>query len=244
MVVFIYFKIKIDCSYLWLALLLVLFITVTSIGAFHIRWNYFLTSVHKSSNSDEKQIAITFDDGPNAEYTRKALALLEQHQAKATFFCIGRNVAKNPEILKEVYEKGHAIGNHSYIHANEYGFYSTAKIKEDITKNTELISKVIGETPVLFRPPFGVTNPKIARAIKALKLTSIGWSVRTYDTQAKSAAKVLERILPKIENGAILLLHDTSELSITVLEQLLLFLDENKIKAVTVGELLNIKTYA
>ncbi len=241
--VFVYCRINFGSSYWWLVLIAIFFLTLTAIGAFHIRWNYFLTSLHKSFNTNKKQIAITFDDGPNPEFTKKTLDLLKQFDAQATFFCIGRNIEKHPEILKEVFRNGHEIGNHSYIHSNEYGFFSTDKIKQDIAKNATLIKEAIGKTPLLFRPPFGVTNPKIARAIISLKLTSIGWSVRSYDTQAKSAKKILEKILPKIKNGDLLLLHDTSNLSIEVLEQLLLFLREKKIKAVTVGELLNIEVY-
>lgn len=242
-VILIVLRITLGVSYYWSLFIYFVFLVITAIGSFHIRWNYFIKSLHRSENDSLQEVAITFDDGPHEIFTNKALSILEKHDVKATFFCIGKNIEKYPEILKNIDSNGHEIGNHSYVHANNYGFLSTKLLKADIAKNNELIDSILEKKPLLFRPPFGVTNPRIAKAIISNKMTSIGWSVRSLDTKATSAKEVLDRILPKIKNGDIILLHDTSELSMEVLEQLLLFLAESKIKSVPISKLLSIEVY-
>ncbi len=228
----------------WIFSIPFLWIIVTTIGSFHIRWNYFLKATHHNYNTTKNTIAITFDDGPNPEFTPKALELLQKYNAKATFFCIGKNVEKHPEIIQKIIAKGHQIGNHSYAHSNNYGFLSTKKIIADISKAQERIKKVTKTENLLFRPPFGVTNPNIAKAIKIVQLQPIGWSIRSYDTIAKEPKKVLKKIISKLKKGDIILLHDTSILSILVLEQLLRWLQENNIESVSINQLLKSNTNA
>jgi len=86
---------------------------ITLCGSFFIRWNYHLTSLHSNKNDSKNQIAITFDDGPHSEFTPKVLDLLKKHNAKATFFCIGQQVEKYPEIIRRILTEGHVIGNHT-----------------------------------------------------------------------------------------------------------------------------------
>lgn len=228
----------------WIFSIPFLWIIVTTIGSFHIRWNYFLKATHHNYNTKQNTIAITFDDGPNPEFTPKTLELLQKYNAKATFFCIGKNVEKHPEIIQKIIAEGHQIGNHSYAHSNNYGFLSTKKIIADITKAQECIKKITETENQLFRPPFGVSNPNIAKAIKKIHLQPIGWSIRSYDTIAKEPKKVFKKIISKLKKGDIILLHDTSTLSISVLEQLLRWLQENSIESVSINQLLNSNTNA
>ena len=225
---------------IWLLSLLFLgWITLTTIGSFHIRWNYFLSAKHFNYQVKENVISLTFDDGPNVEFTPKTLDLLKKHHVKATFFCIGKHIEQHPELVKRIVDEGHTIGNHSYAHTNNYGFLKTNQVIEDISKTQQLIKETLHIENKLFRPPFGVTNPNIAKAVKTLDLQTVGWSIRTLDTKAKSVASVVEKITPKIKKGDIILLHDTSELSFLILEQLLQFLKEHKYKSVNVHELFN-----
>lgn len=228
----------------WILVLLVLWVTITTIGSFHIRANFFLKSKHSNYNIKQNAIALTFDDGPNPTFTPKVLQLLKEYNAKATFFCIGNNIDSHPKLVQKIISDGHCIGNHSYTHTNDYGFLPTKKIIADITKAQQSIKKVTNIDNQLFRPPFGVTNPNIAKAIKTLNLQSIGWSLRSYDTVAKDPNKVYKKLISKLKKGDVILLHDTSELSIIVLEQLLQWLQKNDIKTVTINQLFNINTNA
>ena len=227
----------------WIMLLLIIWLILVTIGSFHIRWNYFLKAFHKNDQIGESVIALTFDDGPNKEFTPKVLSLLKNHHAKATFFCIGENVEQHPEILKEIIKDGHLIGNHSYYHKNSFGFLSTSQVVEELENTQKIIEEKVNLKTSFFRPPFGITNPNIAKAVKKLNLYTFGWSIRSLDTIAKDPEKVYNKIVSKIKKGDVVLIHDSSDLSVVVLEKLLLYLDRNNIETITLDKLFNLKAY-
>lgn len=243
LLVFVFLIVKNTMSFWYGISLLFIWLAITSIGSFHIRWNYFLKAKHCNYNIVNNEISLTFDDGPHPVYTEKALELLEKHHMKATFFCIGKNAEKYPNLVRKIIDNGHEIGNHSYKHSNDYGFLSTEKVIEDLIKTQNILKKSTKKKNVLFRPPFGVTNPNIAKAVKKLNLQTYGWSIRTYDTVAKSAHTVCKKVKNKIKKGDVILLHDTSALSISILEQLLQSFEQNKIKSVIISQLFNNKTH-
>jgi len=222
---------------------LLFWLTFTTIGSFHIRWNYFIKANHSNPEVVDKRIALTFDDGPHEKFTPQVLDLLREHQIKASFFCIGKNVEKHPDIVKQIVREGHIIGNHSYSHSNLYGFLTTGKLIEDLTKNQNLIEQLTGLKMKLFRPPFGVTNPNIAGAVKRLKFVTMGWNIRSYDTVSKQPNRILERITQGMKGGDVVLLHDTSENTVLVLRKLLDFLKTNEFRPVALDELLNTEAY-
>lgn len=230
----------------WWTFGIVIFIwfLLTLCGSFLIRWNYHLTSLHSNKKTTQQHIAITFDDGPHPEFTSKALDLLKEHNAKATFFCIGQQVEQHPEILQRIISEGHLVGNHTYSHSKSFGFFSTVKVISELNKTKAIIKDLIGKEMLLYRPAFAATNPMIERAVKKLKLSSIGWNVRSLDTTSRSQKLILNRITRKVSKGDVILLHDTSAKTIAVLEQLLLFLKEKNLKSVTVDQLLEIDAYA
>ncbi len=234
---------QLNISIWWFLLILIIWLTITLIGSFHIRWNYFLKANHRNHQIAKNVIALTFDDGPNKDYTPKVLTLLRKHNAKATFFCIGENVKNHPNILNKIINEGHLIGNHSYYHKNSFGFLSTKKVIEELEETKKIIKEKTNLSVQFFRPPFGVTNPNIAKAVKKLKLHTFGWSIRSLDTIAKDPEKVFQKIVLKIRKGDVLLMHDTSELSVIVLEKLLIYLDQNHIKTITLDKLFNFKPY-
>lgn len=229
-------------TYPYIVLLFMIWLTFTSIGSFNILWNYFLEAKHRNKNCEQNVVSLTFDDGVHPKFTPLVLELLKKNNMKATFFCIGKNVEKYPEIAKKIVDQGHTIGNHTYHHANNWGFLNTDEVIAEITKTNEIIEKTIGESVRIFRPPFGVTNPSIARGVKWLNCEVIGWSVRSLDTVIEQPERILKRITSKVKKGDIILLHDTSEKSIMVLERLLQFLNKKKLKSVTVQELLGLST--
>ena len=230
-------------SFWWSILLVIVWLALTIIGSFHMRWNYFLKANHKNDKINKNVIALTFDDGPNKEFTPKVLTLLKKYNANATFFVIGDNVRKHPDLLKKINNEGHLIGNHSYYHRNSFGFLSTKKVIDALEKTNRIVEENTNLKMKFFRPPFGVTNPNIAKAVKNLNLHTFGWSIRSFDTIAKDPEKVYRKIISKINKGDVLLMHDTNELSVKVLEKVLKYLDQNNIKTITLDKLFNLKAY-
>lgn len=229
----------------WLYLLFVIiWIVITAIGSFQIRWNYHLQSLNHNYKTSEKVVSITFDDGPSPEFTKKVLSLLKSYNAKATFFLIGEKAEKYPELVKELLAEGHSIGNHSYSHSKNFGFFSKEKVAHDLERCNSVLKEITGKNIKMFRPPFGVTNPNIKKALRKSGHHSIGWSKRSLDTTKLSEDKILLRLTTNLKPGDIVLLHDSSAKSIIVLEQLLLFLQSHKLQSVSVNRLLEIDAYA
>lgn len=201
----------------------VFFSAVVIWGSFDIKLGYFVKNItHKRTKI--KEVALTFDDGPT-EFTPKFLDVLKEKNIKATFFCIGKQIEKYPETFQRIIAEGHTIGNHTFSHSNNTGFLSTSDMIDEIEKCDEAMMKFGNVKTNLYRPPFGVTNPNIAKAIKKTQKESIGWNVRSLDTVIDDEKKILKRIKKNLKKGSIILLHDTSEKTYNVLVELLLFLE-------------------
>lgn len=225
-----------------LVLWLLFWLGLTILGSFDIRRNYFLKALHQKKGSSKNEIALTFDDGPDYN-TNQILDLLQKYQMKATFFCIGTQVEKHPEIASRIVNEGHIIGNHTYTHTSKMGFLSREKLINEIEKCNDVIEKTTGRKTMLYRPPFGVTNPNVAKAVEKNGLTVIGWNVRSLDTMITCEEKLLKRLLQRISAGSIVLLHDNRSVTLQTLEQLLIILQKKQLTSVTVSDLLNIKPY-
>ncbi len=226
-----------------LVLLLVIGIGIIAWGAFNIQGNFFLKAIHQG-DAPNQQIALTFDDGPHPVYTPQVLALLNQHGSQATFFCIGKHAAQHPEIVKQIHIQGHGVGNHSFTHATSIDFHSKAKWLEEIRQTDTVIAHAISRKPRFFRPPYGVTTPHLAKAIKTSGHTVIGWRVRPYDTSKKrQSEQIIRTILKKVKPGDIVLLHDTHDRIVPVLEQLLPKLRQRGFTLVTVDKLIQHYAY-
>ncbi|ATN06905.1 polysaccharide deacetylase [Chryseobacterium indologenes] len=208
-------------------------------GSFDIELRYFVNSItHKRTKV--KEVALTFDDGPT-EFTPKFLDLLKQHQVKATFFCIGKQIEKYPETFQRIIAEGHTIGNHTLSHSNSTGFLSTKKMIAEIENCDTVIQKAGNIKTDLYRPPFGVTNPNIAKAIIRTHKKSIGWNVRSLDTITGDEKKIFRRITQNLRKGSIILLHDTSDKTYRVLADLLVFLKNKNYSTFTVDSIINSK---
>lgn len=223
-------------------MLFLFWLVMTVWGSSDIRLGYFVKTYCRAPKAKERKIAISFDDGPHP-MTEKVLDVLQQHQTKATFFCIGTQIEKYPEIFKRIIAEGHVVGNHSYSHSNTFGVFSTQKITDEIRQTDTVIEHLTGKKVLYFRPPFGVTNPRIARATKATAKQVIGWNNRSLDTVIADENKILERVKNKVAPGGIILLHDTSQKTVNVLEQLLLFLQSENYDVITIDKLLNLPAY-
>ncbi len=218
LITFFVFQSSFHLSFWYLIIWINLFAIIQFSGAYFIGLNFHLNSVN-SLNTNEKKVLLTFDDGPHTN-TVKVLEVLKKHDAKALFFVIGKNIQGNEAILKQIVADGHQIGNHSFSHHNFIDLWSTKKVTEDFVACQKLIEQYQPNTK-LFRPPYGVTNPNIAKALKQLNLQSIGWNVRSYDTSIKDVEKIKQRVISQLKPGAIILLHDRLDFMPELLENLI-----------------------
>ncbi|WP_277010545.1 polysaccharide deacetylase family protein [Capnocytophaga granulosa] len=207
-----------------------LFVGLLSLGVFDIRLGYFVPTLCRLKNKQKRQVVLTFDDGPT-ELTPLFLDLLKQYEAKAIFFCIGRQIAQYPQIVQRIKEEGHLIGNHTYSHIPQNCFASTAVMTQEIQQTDALLAQLGIVTPY-FRPPYGVTNPHIAKAAKRMGKIVVGWDIRSLDTVIKDETRLWSRVVSKLNQGNIILMHDTSERTLHVLEQLLKYLKANDYQVV------------
>lgn len=132
--------------------------------------------------TDRKVVYLTFDDGPHPPETERVLDVLREHGARATFFLIGSKVSGNEAVLRRMLEEGHALGLHTYSHAGTFSLLSFDKMLADVNEGKRAVESVAGKKISLFRPPFGVTNPTIAKVVRTLGLQTVGWDVRSFDT--------------------------------------------------------------
>jgi peptidoglycan-N-acetylglucosamine deacetylase len=154
-----------------------------------------------------KQIALTFDDGPNDPHTFHLLDVLSRHDVHATFFLIGRYVHQRPDIAAEIAKRGHVIGNHTFTHPL-LTFQSSASIRTEITQCRDAIHDAVGEHSNLFRPPWGARRPAVFRVVRQVGLNPVMWNITGYDWNAPSAEFIEQKVGPKIHGGDVILLHD------------------------------------
>jgi peptidoglycan-N-acetylglucosamine deacetylase len=191
-----------------LGILSIAYVFIFSLGLSILKLNFFVGAICRG-DADKKRVALTFDDGPDPAATPHILAVLKRHQIKAAFFPIGAKVRDFPEIIRQIDQGGHILGNHSFKHVWWTNFLIAGALDREIGQSQEEIKRAIGKVPAYFRPPMGLTNPHLRRKLKQYGLTTIGWDVRPFDTRAQ-ADTVIARVLKKIRNGSILLLHDKS----------------------------------
>jgi peptidoglycan-N-acetylglucosamine deacetylase len=157
--------------------------------------------------SGSRQIALTYDDGPNDHHTPRLLEVLARHDVRATFFMIGRYVRERPDIVREVVRAGHAIGNHTMTHPLLI-LESAERTRAELVECRLALTEVIGEHSNLFRPPFGGRRPATLRIARELGLVTVMWNVTGYDWNAPPAATIERKVERQIKGGSVILLHD------------------------------------
>jgi peptidoglycan/xylan/chitin deacetylase (PgdA/CDA1 family) len=136
------------------------------------------------------------------------LDVLRDARVEAAFFCVGERVAANPELARRIVRDGHLIENHSYAHHNTTNFFTVARLKSELERTQKIIRDSTGAASYFFRPPMGLSNPRVFRAVRDLGLTVVGWTARGLDTKEADPARVVARIQSRLRPGAIILLHD------------------------------------
>lgn len=154
-----------------------------------------------------RQLALTFDDGPNDPHTQRLLDILARHNVHATFFLIGRYVRQRPDIVRAIANAGHAIGNHTFTHPLLI-FKSAAEIRRQLSDCRAAIHDAVGEHSNLFRPPFGGRRPAVLRIARELGLEPVMWNVTGYDWNAPPAPVIEASVVRRIRGGDVILLHD------------------------------------
>ena len=227
------------CIYL---LLLLFYLLLLAYGSYFIQSDFFLRSLWIGSE-ERKAISITFDDGPMKEFTPRLLDLLKSENISASFFLIGKNIAGNEGLVKRMIDEGHVIGNHSYSHTYWFSLNNSTNMLNDLKKCDDEIIRVTGKRPKFFRPPYGVINPMVKKAIEKGNYDCIGWSIRTYDTNAKSVEALLQKSLKNLSNGDIILFHDWGQHTIGILSAFIKEVRARGFEIVGVDELLKTKAY-
>jgi peptidoglycan/xylan/chitin deacetylase (PgdA/CDA1 family) len=156
-----------------------------------------------------REVSLTFDDGPSMPYTSQILDILRERRVKATFFLCGANAERYPDLVRRIRAEGHEIGNHTYSHPYLY-LESGERIAREIDKTQDVLERISGRRPRLFRPPFGVRWFSLWRVLKSRDLTMVMWSARGYDGRL-DASGIARETLSQLEPGAIILLHDGFE---------------------------------
>jgi len=228
----------------WIYLLIAFaYLLIVFYGCYFIQSGFFMPVLCRFS-TDKKQIVLSFDDGPLPGFTPQILNILDEHRVHALFFCIGKRAKDHGNILKEISNKGHLIGNHSYAHDSFFDFWSVEKMRTDIRNASDAIEAVIGKRPLLFRPPYGVMNPNLRCAIQKENCIPVGWSVRSYDTMAKDENRLLERMIASLKPGAIYLFHDSMEITANLLDLFLKEVKSRSYEVVRLDNVVNLKAYA
>lgn len=160
-----------------------------------------------SGAAGSRSLALTFDDGPNDPHTLRLLDVLAKHEVKATFFMIGRFVRERPEIARAVAQAGHVVGNHTFTHPNLF-WASPARLAKELGDCERALADAVGEPSPLFRPPFGLRRPGTLRAVAGRGLTTVMWSVTSFDWRLPTAEAIERRVARRLRGGDVILLHD------------------------------------
>jgi peptidoglycan/xylan/chitin deacetylase (PgdA/CDA1 family) len=191
-----------------------------------------------------RRVALTFDDGPHPVTTRAVLELLRAHEAHATFFVLGHKVEAHPDVVREIHAAGHTLGIHGFQHDRLFSFRSPSYAQQQVERTRQAIARACGVTSNLFRPPVGFASYRTFRGAERAAVRIIAWSVRSLDgVRSADPARVASRVIARLEDGAIVLLHDAAEhddftpASIAALPEILRALRERGLASVGVDEL-------
>jgi len=191
----------------WLAALGTVSGLGVGLGVSFPQWQMFGPSFCRAA-TQSKVVALTFDDGPDAENTPALLELLAERNIRATFFCIGHRVAAQAELARRMVAAGHRLENHTFQHSPLTNLFSVPRLREELALAQTEIQRATGRAPEFFRPPAGLTNPRIFRVTKELGLKLAGYTSRGLDRRPDAPEKIAGRLLAGLQPGAIFLLHD------------------------------------
>lgn len=198
----------------------------------------------KRGRDDEKLIALTFDDGPDEDFTPQILDILKKYNVKATFFVMGQKVGWSPEIVKRQHAEGHEIGNHTFTHINVSKIGYT-QIEKEITQTQQIVKDIIGQEPKIFRPPYRAISKNMCDIVQDKNMNIVLWSnLDPRDWSNPGVYSICNAIVSKVQNGSIILLHDYNSVrnsksqTIQALDVFIPQLQEKGFKFVTISEMI------
>lgn len=224
-------------------MLLLLYAGVLAWGSMNIATGFYMP-VTCAVPTERKVVALTFDDGPLMDRTPQVLNILQAHGVPAAFFCIGQRIPGTEPLLQRIHAEGHLLGNHSYSHHFWFDLFGAGRMLEELQQTDAAVEKAIGLRPRFFRPPYGVTNPNLCKAVKQGGYFPLGWNIRSLDTVIKEEPKLLERITSRLQPGSIILLHDSAGVTVKILPDLIRHIHANGYTIERIDKLLNIPAYA
>lgn len=174
--------------------------------------NHVFGRVFFESQTNKKIVALTFDDGPYSPYTEQVLDVLGEYHVPATFFVVGQNVEKYPELVQRIVDEGHQLGNHTYHHVDLLKI-DRKTIEDEIDSTNRVIKNVTGTTPHVVRPPHGFRDPVVMEIMAERGLKVVEWSIMSRDWTNPGVEVIVDRTLAKVKNGSIILLHDGDGIS-------------------------------
>ena len=187
-------------------------------------------------DSKEGKIALTFDAAWGKDKTSGLLDILDKYGYKATFFLVGFWVDENPELTKEIYDRGHLIGNHSNNHL-KMSMLSVSDINSELATTNEKIKNIIGEDVGYFRAPFGDYNNSLITEVEKMNMQTIQWDVDSHDWMNKTVSQIAERVISRVKDGSIILFHNNSDHILEVLPIVMLGITNKGYKGVRLDEL-------
>jgi len=182
-----------------------------------------------------REIALTFDDGPDPEVTPRVLDLLDRFQAKASFFCIGEKAAAYTELVKEIARRGHSVENHSYRHHLAFAFFGISRLRREVDAAQATVASITGRPPVFFRAPAGFRSPLLDPLLAPRGLRYVSWTRRGFDAAIGDPKRVLRQLTLGLAAGDVLLMHDTGPVVLAVLPALLEQISAQGLKAVSLA---------
>ncbi|MGG0643300.1 polysaccharide deacetylase family protein [Sporosarcina gallistercoris] len=193
--------------------------------------------------TDEKVIALTFDDGPHRKYTEEILDVLKEHNANATFFVVGVNVDKNPELVSRMSDEGHEIANHTYTHDRSM---KTSEVIKEMRKTNDTIQAITGHPTTLFRPVEGYYTDDLVRAVskEGYKLVMWSWHLDTLDWKNPGVDKIVNFVVDGAKEGNVVLFHDgggNRRQTVDALKEILPELKKEGYRFVSISELMKIQ---
>jgi len=166
-------------------------------------------AVVRTGDSKSSYIALTFDDGPNPEYTPKLLDILKEHGVKATFFVVGKNAKQYPHILRRIHSEGHLVGCHSYSHRHAWLLSPMSTIR-DLKQVYKILEDELKQLPGWYRPPWGMFNLLTLLAAKKMGLKTAYWSIEAQDWESKTTPQhIYNTVISRAKGGSIIVLHDS-----------------------------------
>ncbi|AIS52474.1 hypothetical protein TKV_c13030 [Thermoanaerobacter kivui] len=213
-----------------LAIIFLAYIITSSVSTFNVN-----EPIYKG-NTNEKKIAFACNVAWGDEYIPKMLEIFKDNDINITFFFEGKWAEKNPDVIKEIFQKGHEVGSHGYTHV-KYTSLSRQQYEEDIRKCGELLEKITGTKPTLFAPPYGDFNEEVVKVAEQQGYKVILWSLDTIDWNNPSPETIVHRVMSKHHNDAIVLMHPTKN-TVEALPEIIKQLKEKGYKITKVSEVI------